>query len=231
VRRSRSIRFAQVIGILAIAVVSLTSTNASTQHGFTFKEYEEFHDVLHPLEHEALPQKDFGRIRSQANELVRLGNAIVKFGVPQISTVPDEMEKELKKFNKALSRFARDAKRGKDSRLQKSYSAVHDSFERLAGLSEEVNRGVPPVVSLFCPELPVTEGKQVALQAGFLDPEQVDFTWTVSAGKIIKTEKQNSIVLDTSGLAGVTIKVTAEVNDRRQHLIATSCEVTVLPRQ
>jgi len=50
---------------------------------FSVAEYESFHDVLHPLEHEALPNRDFTRIRSQAPELIRLGRAIVKLGVPK----------------------------------------------------------------------------------------------------------------------------------------------------
>jgi hypothetical protein len=32
---------------------------AGIQHHFSMKEYKEFHDVLHPLEHEALPNKDY----------------------------------------------------------------------------------------------------------------------------------------------------------------------------
>lgn len=206
------------------------SVAGAPQHRFTFKEYEEFHDVLHPLEHEALPQKDYDRIRSQAHELVRLGNAIVKFGVPQISRVPEEMEKELKKFSKALSRLARDAKSGTDSKLKKSYSAVHDSFEKLARLSDDVNAGVPPVVSLNCPTETVREAELITLSAYYTD-ETRDATWTLSAGKIVKRDKKNTIVVDTTGLAGVTIKVTAEVDDGHGHLVAGSCEVKVSARQ
>lgn len=222
-------RIAQVITILGLAVVISTSTAVGMQHGFTFKEYEAFHDVLHPLEHEALPQKDYRRLRSHAQELVRLGKAILKFGVPQISTVPQEMEKELKEFKKALSRFERDAKNGSDSKLHKSYSAVHDSFEKLARLSEEVNRGIPPVVSLDCPEA-ASEGDRVTLNV-FFGPPIHDVTWTVSAGKMIPGDKKTTIVLDTSGLAGSEIVVTAEVNDGMQHLISSTCSIKVSARK
>ena len=51
--------------------------------GFGVKEYDAFHDVLHPLEHEALPKGDFARIRSQAKELTERGDAIVRLGVPK----------------------------------------------------------------------------------------------------------------------------------------------------
>ncbi len=86
------------------------------------------------------------------------------------SLVPEEMEKELKRFSKAISKFARDAKDGSDSKLQRSYSAVHDSFEKLARLSENINRGVTPLIGLTCPQLPVMEGEQVTLHAHFTDP-------------------------------------------------------------
>jgi hypothetical protein len=36
------------------------ATNTAAQHAFSYKEYEKFHDVLHPLEHDALPKKTFG---------------------------------------------------------------------------------------------------------------------------------------------------------------------------
>ena len=63
---------------------SATSTNAGTlkaqhekKHGLSVKEYEDFHHVLHPLEHEALPKKDFRCIRAQSSLLVKRGKALV----------------------------------------------------------------------------------------------------------------------------------------------------------
>jgi soluble cytochrome b562 len=109
---------------------------ASLDHGFSVEEYERFHEVLHPLEHEALPKNDFKTIRAKAGELVKLGGAILKLGVPR--NVDDknagEFKEGLKKFDAALLKFQADAERGTDDELKTSYSAVHDSFEMLAGL-------------------------------------------------------------------------------------------------
>src|SRR5262245_35041235 len=71
------------------------------------KEYHAFHEVLHPLEHEAVPAKDWQRIRTQADELVKLGNAIVKLGVPQgtAEKYVAEFRTELNKFEAALKQF------------------------------------------------------------------------------------------------------------------------------
>ena len=107
-----------------------------TDHGFSVKEYEEFHDVLHPLEHEALPQKDFKRIRAGAGELAKRGEAILKLGVPTgvEEKYTGEFKEELKRFGAALVKFKQDAESGTDEQLKESYSAVHDSFEMLAAL-------------------------------------------------------------------------------------------------
>ena len=122
--------------LLAVAVFLAINTNAAAQHGFSIPQYEQFHDVLHPLEHEALPKNDFRQIRNKANELVKLGKAIVAVGVP--TGVKDEQKQEfsvgLRKFDKALAKFRTDAKSGSDAKLKVSYSAVHDSFEMLAGM-------------------------------------------------------------------------------------------------
>lgn len=103
---------------------------------FSVKEYNEFHRVLRPLQHEALPQKDFQRIRSNAGELVKHGEAIVKLGVPP-GTAPgnvEEFRKELTKFSNALAKFSEHARAGTDDQLEAAFSSVHDSFEILAGM-------------------------------------------------------------------------------------------------
>ena len=120
----------------ALVLLFAFFTVAVAQHHFSAKVYEEFHDVLHPLEHEALPNKDYRRIRSQSAELVKRGKAIVKAGVP--STLAGDKRTEfvieMNTFNGALKQLKTDARRSSNSKLARSYSAVHDSFEKLMGL-------------------------------------------------------------------------------------------------
>jgi DNA-binding transcriptional MerR regulator len=125
-----------VLTAFLLSIANLGATKTTAQHGFSIKEYEKFHDVLHPLEHDALPKKDYRRIRSQANLLVKRGNAIVKLGVPSGTSEDkkEEFAKELDSFRKALATFKKDARTGTNSRLKTSYSAVHDSFEMVAAL-------------------------------------------------------------------------------------------------
>lgn len=127
-----------------IAILLLShAIRARAEEHFSVKEYEEFHDVLHPLEHEALPSGDFKTIRARAGELVRLGEAIVKLGVPA-GVRPEytgDFREGLKKFSAALAKFKADAEGGSDAQLKESYSAVHDSFEMLAAYLPPVRKG------------------------------------------------------------------------------------------
>lgn len=103
---------------------------------FGVKQYDDFHHVLHPLEHEALPKNDFATIRARAGELVKLGGAITKLGVPAGTKAEssEEFKKELKKFKDALAKFRKASKSGTNDELKTTFSVVHDSFEMLAGM-------------------------------------------------------------------------------------------------
>lgn len=123
--------------ILSTAFLSVAiRTNAAPQHGFSVKQYEAFHHVLHPLEHDALPKGDFKRIRAKSAQLLSRGRAIVKLGVPAGTSEDqkDEFVQGLKTFSKALTKFRADARRGTNDQLKISYSAVHDQFEMLAAM-------------------------------------------------------------------------------------------------
>ena len=105
-----------------------------TGMGFGVKEYDAFHDLLHPLEHEAVPKGDFARVRSDAKELTKRGDAITKLGVPKgIKTDKvEEFKKHMSDFTAALAKFRTDAESGTDAELKTSFDAVHDSFEEMA---------------------------------------------------------------------------------------------------
>lgn len=132
----RLFQIRHLITITALLFICMTARAVAGAESFSVKEYNDFHDVLQPLQHEALPKKDFQRIRSNADELVKLGKAILKVGVPAGVAKPsvENFRIELKKFKNALDKFSRDAKSGSDGKLEISFSAVHDSFEMLAGM-------------------------------------------------------------------------------------------------
>src|SRR5215510_557995 len=123
--------------------------HASADENFAVKEYDQFHQVLHPLQHEALQRKDFAQIRSKAPELIRLGKNIVRLGIPKgtADSNTEEFKKELAKFSSALEKFRGDSKGGTDDQLSVSYSAVHDSFEMLAAMLPRKKSTAPDSVS------------------------------------------------------------------------------------
>jgi len=133
--RGFSRRMAFMFGLLLLST-TITASRAHAADHFSVKEYNEFHDVLHPLQHEALPTKDFQRIRTNAAELVKRGKAIVQVGLPSGTPSKDQEEfrKEPKKFEGALGDFSKHAQDGTDAQLEASFSAVHDSFEMLVGM-------------------------------------------------------------------------------------------------
>ena len=122
--------------LLVATAVAFNNLARAASDDFSVREYNVFHDLLHPLEHEAVPAKDFQRIRTNAADLVRRGEAIVRVGMPKTTAerYREDFRKELKKFKSALAKLRKDAKRGTDAQLETSFSAVHDSFEMLAGL-------------------------------------------------------------------------------------------------
>ena len=128
--------------VLVFAVFTLLALPTAAQeshgsnHGFSVKQYEHFHEVLHPLQHQALPNRNFKEIRVQSALLARRGRAIVRLGIPRGTTQENQAEfaRELTKFSKALTKYNTDARRGTDTQLEISFSAVHDSFEMLVAL-------------------------------------------------------------------------------------------------
>lgn len=140
-RQSLCSVFTAFIFLSCAALLLTTSAHGGTTRGamgegFSVEEYEHFHHVLHPLEHDALPKGDFKQIRAKAGELVTLGEAILNLGVPSgvEEKNANEFKENLRKFGEALVKFKADARDGTDEQLKASYSAVHDSFEMLAAL-------------------------------------------------------------------------------------------------
>ena len=57
------------------------------------------------------------------------------------------------------------------------------------------------------------------------------YTWTVTAGKIIAGQYTKEVTIDTTGLAGQILVVTAEINEPfTHHSVTGSCSVRILPQ-
>ncbi len=231
-KRSQALAVLPLAAILLLSLGASDASNAVVQHEFRIEEFQLFHDVLRPLQHEALPQGDFQRIRSMATELVTRGEAIVKLDVPEVPGArPRKFLKVRKKFARWLTRFATDARIGSDAKLKKSFAAVHDSFEQLAELAPAAYPGGdPPTLSLNCPGKAETDSK-ITLSVDFEESDQLVFIWTIDKGKILTGQRTRTITVDTARLAGQTISVTVTADDGNGHLATTNCKVEIAASQ
>ena len=125
------------IGLALIATILLSTFIGVAQHGGSgVKEYDAFHALLRVLQHEALPANDMKTIRAKAKELIKLGDAVVKLGVPKGTKAENEakFKEGLQKFSDALTKYGADAENGSDTDLKTSYMTVHDTYEELADM-------------------------------------------------------------------------------------------------
>jgi len=124
-----------VLYVLGGAVSSAAQEHKPEKH-ISIKEYEAFHRVLHPLQHDALPKKDYETIRNHADELLSKGNAVVDLGVPTGTREDDRgrFESTLQHFSSQLKALKKHAKEGSDLQVKESFDAVHDSFELLVSM-------------------------------------------------------------------------------------------------
>jgi hypothetical protein len=135
--------------MLFFAVLVMTAVPASGQdqdsqpeakpeHAFAMKELTDFHDILHPLVHDALPNGDYGTIRSQLDALLAKGKAILRAKLPPSLT---PKRKELRKASNDLVKQLRELaamKVAKDNAsLERKFNEMHETFERLAGLAQQ----------------------------------------------------------------------------------------------
>lgn len=138
---SRSFAWATCVGVaLSLFFVTIeTTAQPFPQHKqageskFPTMELAAFHDVLHPLVHEALPQKDVTRIRRGAAELAKAKKKVVKAQLPKMSEDHKKNVTELVGFLDAsvddLVKAARQT--GNDEDVLKALDAVHLEFEDL----------------------------------------------------------------------------------------------------
>ena len=121
------------IGVV-IAQEQQSAQKKESTETFGQKEFEAFHSILRPLQHKALPAGNFKLIREKSSALIEKGEAIVKLGPPQGIEKLKEYEKALENFSSALSALAKDSKSAKDPELKKSFSKVHDLYEKLMNM-------------------------------------------------------------------------------------------------
>lgn len=100
---------------------------------FRVEELDHFHKLLHPLIHDAYPNKDFTAIRKALPELVKSAEKMAK------STLPEGLEKDQyrKKAGLLVKQLkAMNKQKGKmsDEKLGTDFMKMHDTFEGIMEL-------------------------------------------------------------------------------------------------
>ena len=89
---------------------------------------------------------------------------------------------------------------------------------------------VQTITQIDCPETSAIAGEKVPIVAHYARTGQrFVLTWDTTGGRIIEGPTQAKIFLDTTGLEGKKITVTAELNDSLQHTAVASCSFNVSP--
>jgi hypothetical protein len=85
---------------------------------------------------------------------------------------------------------------------------------------------VPAIHALYGPQS-IRAGEQLKISASSDFNETRGYKWTVSAGKIVAGQYTQQVTIDTTGLAGQTLIVSAEIGDH--HTATSSIVVKILP--
>ncbi|MBX7220646.1 MAG: hypothetical protein K1Y36_11920 [Blastocatellia bacterium] len=138
---SRPFAWATCVGIalslffmtIEVTARPLPQHKQAEESKFPTVELAAFHDVLHPLVHEALPQKDAGRIRRGAAELAKAKKRVVKAPLPKMNEDHKKNVTELVGFlDASVDDLVKAAKQtGNDEDVLKALDAVHLEFEDL----------------------------------------------------------------------------------------------------
>ncbi len=106
-----------------------------SDHKFALKELKVFHDVLHPLYHNALPKGDFSAIRNKLNELHMDAIAIQKAKLPKkLAGRQKEFDNKSAAIVFLLGDMVSMKDKVDDATIEKMFNDMHEAFESLAEL-------------------------------------------------------------------------------------------------
>jgi hypothetical protein len=101
------------------------------------KEIEEFHLVLYPLWHEAMPQKDYQTIKFAIPSLESKMDALMKAQIPEEFThIEAQIIEKREALGKAVDNLANACRKNKDEEIIDKLTQMHESYRALDGAFE-----------------------------------------------------------------------------------------------
>jgi hypothetical protein len=120
----RSVILLCLVVLLMAAVPAQSKKDGSHRHNKSgIAEVDHFHDALYPTWHDYYPNKQWDKIRGDADELARRSEAVMKLELKRKSAEPLRQ-----KFGEAVSKFVNAAKSGNDKLLGQSVLRMHERF-------------------------------------------------------------------------------------------------------
>jgi hypothetical protein len=114
------------------------TTHAKMEHHFGVKELDAFHETLHPLVHESLPDNDYETIRARIGDLQEQAIAIEKAKLPKkFASRKKEFQQQTKVLIEQLTELNEIKDKVDDDTFVKKFHEMHEAFEQLAGLLME----------------------------------------------------------------------------------------------
>lgn len=105
-----------------------------------------------------------------------------------------------------------------------------DYYRKPRRFVEVVLPHIQIIYKFDCPTTNVSAGEKVPIVAHYARTGQrLLLTWDTTGGRIIEGQTQRKIWLDTTGLEGKEVVITAELNDGMQHTTVASCTIKVSP--
>jgi hypothetical protein len=111
---------------------------------------------------------------------------------------------------------------------EKERGSCVEFYQRPEPFIQTLSLHPPPTINLNCSEVILNSGSNLIAKASL--PMQImrGPSWIVDKGRIVAGQFTHKLVVDTSGLNGQTVTVTAEIGDSLSHVSTmSSCSVRI----
>ncbi|HEX9652329.1 MAG TPA: hypothetical protein VGA99_01345 [bacterium] len=126
---------AMLIPTLACQKQSETEQASATTENSFLKAMDEYHRVLRPLMHQALPNQDVAAFKANASALLQCAETVATTDIPEKFAAQKAQIDSLADAMLAKTRLFYDAcQGGADAEMFNQFSAAHEDYEALADI-------------------------------------------------------------------------------------------------
>ena len=121
--------------LLIPATVFSQEKTDSAEHVTTVPELDAFHDVIHPMWHDAYPEKDIAALKGFVPQLIEHMEALNKAELPvALKDKETEWKKQLLELNTAVKEYEKAAASGDAQSLLSAAEELHNQYRLMRQL-------------------------------------------------------------------------------------------------